>query len=384
MEKGQHDELFMKEAIKLARRGLGHTSPNPVVGAVIVKDGKIVGKGYHRAAGKPHAEVNAIEDAGSNASGATLYVTLEPCNHYGRTPPCTRAILEAGIRRVVIGMKDPNPHVAGGGCEFLKKQGIDVTENVLERECRLLNQPFLKRITHGVPYVILKAAMTLDGRIATRTGHSKWITNVSSRKFVHRLRFFADCVCVGIGTVLADNPMLNNRLYSGGKRKKTLRIVLDRYLRIPDNSQLVKTSREYPLWIFHGSGIDIQKAERLRNLGVRLVEVNSSDGRLILKDVLEYLGENSINSVLVEGGSEVLGSFLEEGLADSVCFFYAPKILGDSKGYPVINGGRSRNLMTSALNLYDVKVQKFYENSDENKKSEPDILISGRLYKELY
>ncbi len=384
MKKGQRDELFMREAIKLARKGMGYTSPNPVVGAVIVKNGKVVGKGYHRAAGKPHAEVNAIKNAGPDTNGATLYVTLEPCNHYGRTPPCTKAILEAGIRRVVVGMKDPNPHVTGGGCEFLRKHGVEVTENVLERECRLLNQPFLKRTTHGIPYVILKAAMTLDGYLATRTGHSKWITNRSSRSFVHRLRFLADCVCVGIGTVLADDPMLNNRLYSRGKRKKILRVVLDRYLRIPEKSQLVKTSGQFPLWVFHGDNVDTQKTERLRNMGIKLTKVSSNSGKLVLRDVLEHLGNSSINSILVEGGSRVFGSFFKEGLVDIVYFFYAPKILGDSEGYSVINGGRLCNHMTDAFKLYDMQLKKFYEQDDQDRLSPPDILVSGRLHEKLY
>ncbi len=384
MKAEQRDELFMREALKLARKGLGHTSPNPVVGSVIIKDGKIVGKGYHQGPGKPHAEINAIRDAGELARDGELYVTLEPCNHYGRTPPCTKAIIDAGVRRVVVGMRDPNPHVTGGGCEYLRSKNIEVVEGILERECRLINQPFIKHTTTGIPYVTLKAALTLDGRLATRTGHSKWITNSASRKYVHRLRFLSDSVCVGIGTVIADDPTLNIRLYTKGKNKKITRIVLDRFLRISENSRLVKTATVYPLWIFHGAKVDAEKKKTLQDKGAHLVEVNAHEGKLILKEILSSLGNSSINSILVEGGSRVFGSFLENELVDEVFIFFAPKILGDEKGYPLIRGGRKCEFMTDALTLHDIKMRKFAPLINNDHVKDPDIMINGRLRKELY
>ena len=228
----------MKMALELAEQGRGWTSPNPMVGAVVVKDGTVVGKGFHKAAGSTHAEIHALNDAGEKARGATLYVTLEPCSHIGRTPPCTQAILTSGIKRVVAGMKDPNPLVIGGGLAFLKSQGLDVSAGVCEDECLRLNEIFIKSVTTSLPFVILKCAATLDGRIATRTGDSKWITNPLSRQFVHELRHAVDAIMVGIGTVLKDNPLLTTRL-EGRKGSDPIRIVLDTHLSIPPNARLL-------------------------------------------------------------------------------------------------------------------------------------------------
>jgi len=383
MERERLDELFMKKALTLAKRGLGRTSPNPAVGAVIVRDGKVVGEGYHRAAGEPHAEVNAIRDAGELTRGATLYVTLEPCNHHGKTPPCTHAILKAGIKRVVVGMRDPNPHVKGGGCDFLVSSGVDVTCGVLEQECRLINQPFIKHVTTGLPYVIVKAAITLDGCIATRTGHSKWITNEKSRRFVHKLRFLTDGVCVGIGTVLADNPRLTVRNYRPGRKKKNVRIILDSRLRTPEGSELVKSASGHPLWIFHGPDADRDKRRVLEQLGVKFFEVEEANaGGLALNSVLRLMAENGILSVLVEGGSRVIGSFFAYGLVDEIYFFYAPKILADSRGRALIGGGRVCNVMTDAVKIYDLRVRTFLPEEELN--GSPDVLLCGRVRKEIY
>ncbi|UCF84800.1 MAG: bifunctional diaminohydroxyphosphoribosylaminopyrimidine deaminase/5-amino-6-(5-phosphoribosylamino)uracil reductase RibD, partial [Desulfobacteraceae bacterium] len=235
------DEKFMREALRQARKGLGRTSPNPAVGTVIVRDGQILAKAYHRKAGLPHAEAEALSKLRGSAPGGTLYVNLEPCNHHGKTPPCTEAILRSGIERVVVGMKDPNPAVTGGGCEFLRRNGIKLTTGVLEQECRQLNEAFIKFATSGRPFVILKSALTMDGWTATSQGHSKWITSEKSRQFVHRLRDQVDAVMVGIGTILADDPCLTTRL-NRGLGKDPLRIIVDTHLKTPPNAKVLNHS----------------------------------------------------------------------------------------------------------------------------------------------
>lgn len=368
------DEKFMREALRLARKGAGSVSPNPMVGAVIVKDGVVVGRGFHEEVGRAHAEVNAIQDAGELARGSTLYVTLEPCNHYGRTPPCTEAILKAGIRKVVIGMRDPNPHVKGGGAERLRREGVEVIEGVLEEECKYLNRAFIKYITTGIPYVIAKAAMTLDGKIATRTGHSKWITGEDSRRFVHKLRSEADAVCVGIGTVIADDPLLTVRHRKETVRRNPVRVIIDSALSISEDSQLVKTAQIVPCWVFHGSDVDEEKARKIENLGVRLFPVSDyGNGRLNIGEVLSRLGKEQVTSVFVEGGSGIMGALFAppEGrpLVDEVCFFYASKILADSEALPLMNSGRVCLNMDEAIELKKVVVKRFKK----------DVMIRGIL-----
>jgi diaminohydroxyphosphoribosylaminopyrimidine deaminase/5-amino-6-(5-phosphoribosylamino)uracil reductase len=367
------DPHFMKLALRLALKGRGLTSPNPMVGAVVVADGAVVGKGCHEFIGGPHAEVNALENAGARAAGATLYVTLEPCNHYGRTPPCTAAIFQAGISRVVVGMKDPNPRVEGSGTAFLREHRITVDEGILEKECRLLNQAFIKYVTTGIPYVVLKAALTLDGRIATRTGDSRWISNEHSRRYAHNLRCDLDAVLVGLGTALADDPQLTARVRRTPSCRQPIRVVLDMHLRLCVTAQLVRTAPTFPLWVVCGTTASRQKEEALQAAGAEVVRVGFTRDKIDLPELLKALGAREVSSLLVEGGGQVLGSFLEEGLADSFHFFYAPKILGDPQGIPVI-AGKSKERMSEALPVYDARVRRFGE----------DIMLSGRFHRNLY
>jgi diaminohydroxyphosphoribosylaminopyrimidine deaminase/5-amino-6-(5-phosphoribosylamino)uracil reductase len=367
------DAGFMREALRLAAKGAGETSPNPLVGAIVVKNGVVVGKGYHQVLGGPHAEVNAIAEAGPAALDATLYVTLEPCNHFGLTPPCTKAVVDAGIRRVVFGMVDPNPDVAGGGAEQLMSVGIEVKGGVLERECRELNQPFVKYVTTGLPYVMLKAAATLDGFIATSTGDSKWITGEVSRKFAHRLRYQADGVLVGIGTVISDDPLLTVRFERGKCRRQPVRIVLDSELRIPLDVQLVQTVSTAPVWVVCRSDASASRERSLSSLGVQVIRVEGGNAGLDLRAALEELGRRRISSVLVEGGGRVLGSFIQDGFADEFCFFYAPKILADPSGVCMLHG-RSRLKVADCVKAYDLNVRRLKE----------DLLVCGKFREQLY
>ena len=330
------DLVFMRMALREARRGLGRTSPNPAVGSVVVQDGRVIGSGYHKKAGTPHAEVHALREAGENARGATIYVTLEPCNHTGRTPPCTRAILASGISRVVVGMIDPNPLVAGSGCAFLQSSGIEVRTGVLAEACRELNYPFIKHITTGLPWVIMKAGCSLDGRIAAASGQSGWITCAKSRAEVHRLRNRVDAILIGAGTALADDPSLTTRL-QGKKGKDPLRVVLDGRLRLAPGARMLRQPSPAPSWIFCSHQADPDKAMALEKAGAKIIRVDSGqDGYLDLRQVLRFLGAAQINSLLVEGGSQVHGSFLRAGLVDQVCLFLAPLFLGGD-AVPVID-----------------------------------------------
>ncbi len=367
------DQFYMKKALRLALRGAGRTSPNPLVGAVLVKGGAIIGRGFHEVLGGPHAEVNAIADAGGAARGSTLYVTLEPCNHQGLTPPCTGAVLDAGVSRVVCGMKDPNPDVAGGGCEYLAGKGVETLSGVLEDECRGINQPFIKYVTTGLPYVRLKAAATLDGFIAGSAGDSKWITNERSRQFGHRLRYTSDAVLVGIGTVLADDPMLTARLSGRGKHRQPVRIVLDTALKTPPESKLVRSAEESPVWIACAVAAPLERESALSRPGVTVIRTPAGDRGLDLAQLLKELGKRRISSILVEGGGQVLGSFMESGLADEFYFFYAPKILGDRNGVGMIRG-RSRVKIADAVPAFCIRTRNI----------DGDVLVSGRFRKELY
>lgn len=367
------DIFFMKKALRLALRGAGMTSPNPLVGAVVVNGGVVVGKGYHRELGGPHAEVNAIFDAGVSARGAVLYVTLEPCNHYGHTPPCTKAILEAGIGRVVFGMGDPNPEVAGGGGEVLRRAGVEVRGGVCERECRAINQPFIKKVTTGLPYVILKSAATLDGFIATSTGDSKWVTGEPAREFAHVIRSRVDGIVVGIGTVLADDPLLTARLSGKKKWREPVRIVLDTELRIPPDSRLVRTASVSPVLVFCGLEAPVSREKVLEDAGVGVVRLAAGGRGIEAAGLLKELGKRGMSSLLVEGGGQVLGSFVESGLADEILFFYAPKILGDPGGISMLSGG-PRQKMIDCVAAHDIRIRKLGE----------DILLHGRLREQPY
>ncbi len=359
------DSDYMRLALAEAKKGIGRTSPNPAVGAVVVKNGKVVGKGYHRKAGTPHAEVHALNAAGAKAKGATIYVTLEPCNHTGRTPPCTQAILASGIQRVVIGMADPNPWVNGGGAEYLASQGLAVVNGVLEAECRRINRPFAKHTTTGLPWVIMKAGMSLDGRIATVSGHSNWITGKESRHYVHRLRDRVDAILVGSGTALADDPSLTTRL-PGGRGRDPLRVVLDSDLRLPVTAKMLRQESVARTMIFCSPQPEAGKVAALEAAGALIRPVAlCRNGGLDLKLVLRQLGSEGITSVLVEGGGTVHGALLRAGLVDEVKLFVAPIFIGGD-GVPVVDR-QGVTVVSQAPRLSEVRTRRFGD----------DVLIEG-------
>ncbi len=351
------DSRYMKRAIELAALGRGRTSPNPLVGAVIVKDGEIVGEGYHQKAGTPHAEVHALAAAGSEARGAALYVSLEPCCHHGRTPPCTEAIIKAGIKRVVIATLDPNPKVAGGGLAILQEAGIETKYGVMQEAAVELNEIFFKYIQSGLPFIALKTAMTMDGKIAACSGDSRWITGAEARQYVHRLRNTYDAIMVGIGTVLADNPQLNTRLNDGNSRDP-VRIVIDSQLDLPLNSIIARSSREQSSIVFCGSNIDEGRAEALSVQGAEIIRLELEDDRVPLSKVMTILADRDITSVLVEGGAEINASLLEAGLVDKYYWFIAPKLIG-GRNAPTPVGGAGYEFMRDALELKIKDVQYF-------------------------
>jgi len=359
-------ETFMKAALSWARKGLGKTSPNPAVGAVIVREDQIVAAGFHRKAGEAHAEVEALNRLQGRArAGDTLYVTLEPCNHHGRTPPCTLAIVEKGIRNVVVGMRDPNPRVAGGGCDALAEQGVEVVTGVLEAECRRLNEWYVTAVTQGRPFVIAKTALTLDGWTATSAGHSRWVTNERSREWVHRLRHQVDAILVGVGTVTADDPLLNTRL-KRGKGRDPVRIIVDTRLSIPENARVLAQREGAETLIAVGDDLPARRLERFKRRGIPLLLCPKNQGRVDLRALMERLGTRSITSVLLEGGATLMGAMIRERLVDKFCIFKAPKILGGSDGRPMAIGpGPSR--MDQGIELKDVQIKRFGE----------DILIVG-------
>ncbi len=351
-------------ALKLARRGLGRTSPNPAVGAVIVKNGLVVGKGYHRAAGFPHAEVEAIRSAGSEALGSNLFVTLEPCNHHGRTPPCTKAILEAGIRRVYYGTDDPNPGVTGGGARLLQEAGVHVVGHVLESRCRRINEVYLTNITQKRPFVFLKLAMSLDGRIATKIGASKWITSEASRRKVHRLRDRVSAIMVGIGTVIADNPSLTTRL-PGSRGHDPIRVIVDSSLRTPPESLVLNSDSASGCIIASTKNPPLDRKLELEKRGAKVLSTKGGK-QVDLPDLLSRLYAIGITSVLVEGGAGLAWGALEAGIVDRCLFFYAPIIIGGAAAPSGIEGiGISR--LDEAPRLVDMKAFRIG----------PDILLDG-------
>lgn len=348
------DELYMKQALMLAAQGLGRTSPNPVVGAVIVADGSIVGQGWHQAAGTPHAEVHALAQAGRLARNATLYVTLEPCCHHGRTGPCTDAIIAAGVKRVVVAMTDPNPLVRGKGIQKLRQHGLEVLEGVCAAEAAQLNEVFIKWIATGLPFGVLKTAITLDGKIATYTGHSKWITSERSREYVHGLRNMYDAILVGIGTVLADDPSLTTRLPGGGKNP--IRVIVDSKGRIPLEAKLL-CDCEAPVIIAVGPEAPAEKLAALQAKGAEVLKLPLVAGRGVsLRHLFVELGQRNITSILVEGGAEVNASVLAENVVDKVHWFIAPKIIG-GKTAPGPVGGLGLSDMAQATVLEDMQVK---------------------------
>lgn len=323
------DKKYMRRAIELAAKAAGFTNPNPMVGAVIVKDGRVIGEGYHEMCGQLHAERNAIKNLTESAEGATIYVTLEPCCHWGKTPPCTEAIIENKIAKVVIGSRDPNPLVAGKGARILRAAGIEVVEDFLRDECDALNPVFFHYITTKTPYVVMKYAMTADGKIATRTGASKWITGEESRKLVHEMRHRYMGIMAGIGTVLADDPMLNVRVEG---LKSPVRIICDSSLRIPLDSNIVKTAGDYRTIVAFAKATE-DRIKALEEAKLELIECPDSQGHIDIKKLMEILGEKGIDSILVEGGGTLNYSIMEAGLVNEINVFIAPKIFGggDSK-----------------------------------------------------
>jgi diaminohydroxyphosphoribosylaminopyrimidine deaminase/5-amino-6-(5-phosphoribosylamino)uracil reductase len=350
----------MRLALREARRGLGRTSPNPAVGALLVKGGRVVGRGHHVRAGAPHAEVMAIRDAGPSARGADLYTTLEPCDHVGRTPPCTLAILAAGVRRVFSGSDDPNPHVNSRGIRRLRRAGIEVEAGVLREACDALNEPWFRFITTGRPHVTLKVAATLDGRIATASGDSRWVTGPEARAHVHRLRDAVDAVLVGAATVRADDPRLTARL-PGGRGRDPVRVVLDSRLELPMTRRIFRQRSEAATLVAHVTGTPPSKPPR----GVEYLRCRVRRGRVDLLDLLSRLGERGVTTLLVEGGAEVNRSFLEAGLVDQLLLFVAPKIAGG--GIPWL-GGKGPARMAEALPVHDLRMRRMGR----------DLLFSGR------
>lgn len=345
------DIKYMKRALTLAKKGVGKTAPNPAVGCVIVKNGVIIGEGWHKKAGGHHAEVHALAMAGTEAAGAEVYVTLEPCSHTGKTPPCCEALIRAGVRRVIAGMEDPNPLVSGRGLKALQEAGIETLCCVLEDQCRAINRPFIKFIRSGLPYVTYKCAMTLDGKIASVTGESRWISSTASRKLVHRMRAESDAIMVGVDTIIADNPQLTVRHVKG---RDPLRVIVDSTLRTPEsvgvlsdtmaNGTLIATTETNPK--VHG---------RYIKCGAKLLVCKVKNGRVDLHDLWHKLGEIGVSSILLEGGSRLAGDALVQGLIDECVFFYAPKVIGSDGFSPFAITGTTDMSQSVKMNITGIK-----------------------------
>lgn len=355
LQTSDFDERMMRRALELAARGVGQVSPSPLVGCVIAsRAGDIVGEGFYIYEQLRHAETIALEQAGEHARGATAYVSLEPHSHHGRTPPCTEALIRAGIARVVASIEDPNPLVSGKGFADLRAAGVEVQTGLLEREATQLNEAYVYWLRNARPFVHLKLASSLDGRIATRTGDSRWITGEESRARVHELRHLYDAILIGAGTAIADDPLLTDR--SGKpRRRQLLRVVLDQTLCLSPESQLAKTSRDYPTLVFASESADDSAASALARRGVEVMR-DASGGRN-LESVLRELGTRSIQSVLIEGGAHVAGAFLDSRLVDKVSFFIAPVIIGGRDAPPSI-GGLGAEKIAGAVNLQDIEVNR--------------------------
>mgnify|MGYP000930461795 FL=1 len=363
-----YDEKYMRLAMQLAGNAIGRTSPNPLVGAVIVKDNRVVGCGWHRKADTPHAEVHALNQAGELAQGADVYVTLEPCAHYGKTPPCAKALVEAKVKNVYGGLLDVNPKVAGKGFKILEDAGIHVEYGFLQDELRKQNEVFFKWIEHKKPFIVLKAAMTLDGKIATATGQSKWITNETSRAYGYKLRDIYDGIMVGINTVIEDNPMLTARVDGG---KNPIRIVVDSSLRIDINANVVQDKSAKTI-VATTDKADKDKILKLQAQDVDVIVVDKDkNDKVDIEKLLDILGQQNICSILVEGGATLSGSFVAKKLVDKVYFFIAPKIIGGKEAKTPVAGTGILNLQ-EALALKDIQIEKLEE----------DVLIIGRVDKD--
>lgn len=370
-------EGYMRRALELARRGEGHVSPNPMVGCVVVKDGRIISEGYHEKVGEYHAERNALLRCEEDPAGADLYVTLEPCCHYGRTPPCTEIIIEKGIGRVFVAALDVNPLVAGKGVQTLRDAGIEVVTGILEQEAMDLNEVFYHFFETHRPFVAMKYAMTLDGKIACYTGDSQWITGETARAYVHRLRKRYSSILVGITTALKDDPMLNCRTEEG---VDPVRLVADSQLRLPTDSRLAQTAKDIPTWVFTTeetlrSAKGRERADALNRLGVDVIPcgyagATDHHSRIDISNLLGILADRDIDSVLVEGGGTVNASFLEAGLVDRVYAFLGPKLVGGEESRSPIEGSGVPR-MEAAVELEDIELQQF----------DDDLMITGRVKK---
>ena len=358
------DGRFMQVALELAEKGIGRVEPNPMVGAVMVKDGKVVGQGHHEYFGGPHAEVCVLEEAGSSSRGATLYVTLEPCAHHGKTSPCVERLIEAGIKRVVMATMDPNPETKSKGADKLRQAGIEVVTGVMAEEAGKLNAPFFKLMTVGLPYVTAKWAMSLDGKTATHTGDSQWISSQESREYAHKVRSQVDMMVVGIGTVLRDDPLLTCRHHEGGRNPK--RLVMDTRARLPLDSQLVRTISESEVVVAATHHAPAERLDKLSKAGCRLMIVEGRGSKVDPVELMMLLGKEKITNILVEGGGILMASFFEEGLVDKVMAFISPKIIGGGEAsMPVLGIGADK--VEDALALKDVSTRVFGE----------DVLIEG-------
>jgi diaminohydroxyphosphoribosylaminopyrimidine deaminase / 5-amino-6-(5-phosphoribosylamino)uracil reductase len=360
----QLDRLYMRMACRLAAKAAGRTSPNPMVGAVLLRDGKMIASGFHQFAGGDHAEIVALKKAGNKAEGATLYINLEPCNHYGRTPPCTRALIAAGVKEIVVGMKDPNPLVSGKGLRALTRAGIKVRTGVLEAECRALNEAFTKFITCGVPFVALKLAASLDGKIATASGDARWISCEESRATVHRLRNRYDAVLVGAGTVITDNPQLTCRMPGG---RDPWRIILDARLRVPLDAQFLRQRSSDKNIVVTSDTAPAGKIRALENLGTTVWRMPAREGAVRWLPLLRKLAKTGIASVLIEGGATTAAGALKEKMVDKMLLFYAPKLLGGDGRY-----------MIDSLGVGHIKQSVILQNLTIQ-KSGADLLVSGYL-----
>jgi diaminohydroxyphosphoribosylaminopyrimidine deaminase/5-amino-6-(5-phosphoribosylamino)uracil reductase len=361
------NEKYMKVAIAQARKAVGKVSPNPMVGAVVVKKGEILGRGYHHQAGSPHAEINALRKAGKKTKNADLYVNLEPCCHYGRTPPCVNAIIDSGVKKVIIGIRDPNPLVSGKGISRLNAAGIITHVGVLEEECTALNEIYIKYITKKIPFTILKIAATLDGRIATRSGDSRGITGQQSLRVVHALRSQSDAIMAGIGTVQADNPLLTTRLH-GKRGKDPIRVIVDSSLKVSPRAKVFNPHSQAGVIIATTKNASERKKKQLDKAGAKVLTIDSENGRVGLKKLMIALGKLEISSLLIEGGTRLATAALEDGIVDKIVFFYAPKILGGRLA-PGITAGEGVEHINRALKVSDLKVRRCGE----------DILVEGYI-----
>ena len=360
----KEDYKFMKLALKLTGKAKERTYPNPMVGCVIAKGGRIVSEGYHKKCGLPHAEVNAIRSAGGASCGATMYVTLEPCDHFGKTPPCTDSIISSGIKKVFVAMKDPNPLNSGRGIKRLKKAGIKVETGLLKNEAEKLNSKYIKFVTERIPYVTVKLAQSIDGKIAARDGSSKWISSPSSRKYVKKIRSSYSAIMIGSNTAIEDNPFLLDEKKKG---YKTARIIVDTYLKTPLNSNIIKTRSKAPVIIATTDLVPKGKIDKFRKFNnVDIIVTGSKDGKVRLKELLRELAKRGIVSILVEGGGELVGSLLDGKLVDEAIFFISPLVIGGSKSS--IKGEGAANIK-KALSLKDIERDFFGE----------DIFLKGKL-----